>query len=148
MENTDEPVLRECPDHPGWHEWRVPGAFNREVIGRLLVRDEGGGTVRTRIFPAPLMGNVHGAIHGGIVSAFADASLFAGPGILTGQDLARSVTVELSVQFAGVGSMTDPLDGLVSIVRETGRMIFVQGRIVQGDNVVAGFSGIIRKIAR
>jgi hypothetical protein len=43
--------------------------------------------------------------------------------------------------------MDAPLDGLVSILRETGRMIFVQGKIVQGDSTVAGFSGIIRKIA-
>jgi acyl-coenzyme A thioesterase PaaI-like protein len=140
-------ILLPAPDHPGWHEWRVPGAFNREVIGTLLVRDEGNGIARTRIFPASHMGNVHGMIHGGIISALADATLFAGPGLLTGQDLGASVTVELSLQFIGAGSMTEPLDGLVSILRETGRMIFVQGRIVQGDNTVAGFSGIIRKIA-
>jgi acyl-coenzyme A thioesterase PaaI-like protein len=140
-------ILLPAPDHPGWHEWRVPGAFNREVIGTLLVRDEGNGIARTRIFPASHVGNVHGMIHGGIISALADATLFAGPGLLTGQDLGASVTVELSLQFIGAGSMTEPLDGLVSILRETGRMIFVQGRIVQGDNTVAGFSGIIRKIA-
>jgi acyl-coenzyme A thioesterase PaaI-like protein len=140
-------ILLPAPDHPGWHEWRVPGAFNREVIGTLLVRDEGNGIARTRIFPASHMGNVHGMIHGGIISALADATLFAGPGLLTGQDLGASVTVELSLQFIGAGSMTEPLDGLVSILRETGRMIFVQGRIVQGENTVAGFSGIIRKIA-
>ena len=93
------------------------------------------------------MGNVHGIIHGGIISALADATLFAGPGLLTGQDLGASVTVELSVQFTGAGRMDEPLDGLVAILRETGRMIFCQGQIVQGDNAVAGFSGIIRKIA-
>ena len=139
--------LLPAPDHPGWHEWRVPGAFNREVIGTLLVRDEGGGVARTRIFPQPHMGNVHGMIHGGIISALADATLFAGPGALTGQDLGASVTVELSVQFIGAGRMDEPLDGLVSILRETCRMLFCQGRIVQGESAVAGFSGIIRKIA-
>ena len=139
--------LLPAPEHPGWHEWRVPGAFNREVIGTLLVRDEGGGVARTRLFPAPRMGNVHGMVHGGVISALADATLFAGPGVLTGQDLGASVTVELSVQFIGAGKMDEPLDALVSILRETGKMIFAQGRIVQGDNTVAGFSGIIRKIA-
>jgi len=144
-----EDVLGQCEhsDHPGWYEWRVPGAFNREVIGTLLVRDEGDGVARTRIFPAPQMANVHGLIHGGIITALADATLFAGPGVLTRQDLGASVTVELSVQFIGVGSMDEPLDALVSILRETGRLIFCQGRIVQGEATVAGFSGIIRKIA-
>jgi uncharacterized protein (TIGR00369 family) len=140
-------ILLPAPDHPGWQEWRVPGAFNREVIGRLLVRQEAEGVARTRIVPAPHMGNINGAIHGGIISALADATLFAGPGLLTQQDLGASVTVELSIQFIGAGSMGEPLDGLVSILRETGRMIFCQGKIVQGDNTVAGFSGIIRKIA-
>jgi len=140
-------ILLPAPEHPGWHEWRVPGAFNREVLGTLLVREESAGLARTRIFPAPLMGNVHGKIHGGIISAFADATLFAGPGLLTRQDLAASVTIELSLQFIGVGSMAEPLDALVSILRETGRMIFAQGRIVQGETMVAGFSGIVRKIA-
>lgn len=140
-------ILLPAPDHPGWHEWRVPGAFNRDVIGTLLVREEADGVARTRIFPAAHMGNVHGMIHGGIIAALADATLFAGPGLLTGQDLGASVTVELSVQFIGAGSAALPLDGLVSILRETGRMLFLQGRIVQGENTVAGFSGIIRKIA-
>jgi uncharacterized protein (TIGR00369 family) len=139
--------LLPAPEHPGWYEWRVPGPFNREVIGTLLVREESAGLARTRIVPAAHMGNVHGAVHGGIISAFADASLFAGPGLLTGQDLAASVTIELSVQFIGVGSMDEPLDALVSVLRETGRMIFVQGRVLQGEGIVAGFSGIVRKIA-
>jgi uncharacterized protein (TIGR00369 family) len=139
--------LLPAPEHPGWHEWRVPGPFNREVIGTLLVRKEAEGVARTRIFPAPRMGNVHGMVHGGIISALADATLFAGPGLLTGQDLGASVTVELSLQFIGAGRMEEPLDGLVSILRETGRMIFCQGKIVQGEDTVAGFSGIIRKIA-
>ncbi|HSQ95266.1 MAG TPA: PaaI family thioesterase [Croceibacterium sp.] len=140
-------ILLPAPDYPGWQEWRVPGAFNREVVGTLLVREEGAGVARTRVFPAAHMGNVHGAIHGGIISAFADATLFAGPGLLTRQDLGASVTVELSLQFIGAGRMDAPLDGLVSILRETGRMLFCQGRIVQGESTIAGFSGIIRKIA-
>ncbi len=148
MAEAAKPALRDCPEHPGWHEWRVPGAFNREVIGLLLVRDEGNGTARTRIFPQPHMANIAGFVHGGVLSAFADASLFAGPGVLTGKDIASAVTIELSLQYVGAGSMDEPLDALVTILRETGRMIFVQGRIVQRDNPVAGFSGIVRKITQ
>ncbi|MBO0749471.1 MAG: PaaI family thioesterase [Porphyrobacter sp.] len=142
-----EDILLPAPEHPGWQEWRVPGAFNREVIGTLLVRDEGEGIARTRIFPAAHMGNVHGAIHGGIIAALADATLFAGPGVLTRQDLAGSVTVELSLQFTAAGNPELPLDGLVTILRETGRMLFAQGRVVQGVETIAGFSGVLRKIA-
>lgn len=102
---------------------------------------------RTRIFPAEHMGNIAGYVHGGIISAFADVSLFAGPGVLLGKDFAAAATIELSVQFVGAGSLDAPLDALVSVLRETGRMIFVQGRIVQGESAIAGFSGIVRKIS-
>jgi uncharacterized protein (TIGR00369 family) len=149
VSSLDDILLRDCPDHPGWHEWRMPGdeRFNRVVLGTMLVRDEGHGTARTRIFPATHHTNMHGAIHGGVVSALADATLFAGPSLLTGRNLAPSVTVELSVQFTGAGDADRPLDGLVTVLRETGRMLFAQGRIVQGAGTIAGFSGILRKIA-
>ena len=149
MSSLDEILLRDCPDHPGWHEWRMPGddRFNRVVLGTMLVRDEGHGTARTRLFPTTHHTNINGTIHGGIVTALADATLFAGPSLLTGENLAPSVTVELSVQFTGAGDPDRPLDGLVTILRETGRMLFAQGRIVQGVETIAGFSGILRKIA-
>ena len=105
------------------------------------------GTARTRLFPTTHHTNINGTIHGGIVTALADATLFAGPSLLTGENLAPSVTVELSVQFTGAGDPDRPLDGIVTILRETGRMLFAQGRIVQGVQTIAGFSGILRKIA-
>ncbi|MXO59536.1 PaaI family thioesterase [Altererythrobacter salegens] len=145
--STRDGTLLPCPDQPGWQEWHVPGPFNRDILGRLLVRDAGDGTARTRIDPLPHMGNVAGYVHGGIISAFADVSLFAGPGILLGKDFAAATTIELSVQFVGAGSMDQPLEAIVSVLRETGRMIFIQGRIVQGDSPVAGFSGIVRKLS-
>jgi succinate dehydrogenase / fumarate reductase iron-sulfur subunit len=36
--------------------------------------------------------------------------------VLTGQDLAASVTVEMSLQFIGVGSLDEPLDGLYECI--------------------------------
>ena len=149
MSSLGEILLRDCPDHPGWHEWRMPGdgRFNRVVLGTMLVREDGHGTARTRIFPAMHHTNIHGTIHGGVVSALADATLFAGPSLLTGRNLAPSITVELGVQFTGAGDADLPLDGLVTILRETGRMLFAQGRIVQGVETIAGFSGTLRKVA-
>lgn len=149
MSSLGDILLRDCPDHPGWHEWRMPGEdrFNQVVLGLMLVREEEHGTARTRIFPAAHHCNINGAIHGGIVTALADATLFAGPSLLTGQNLAPSVTIELSVQFTGAGNPELPLDAVVTILRETGRMLFAQGRVVQGVETIAGFSGVLRKIA-
>ena len=146
MAGAEDNPLRECPDHPGWREWHVPGAFNRDFIGLLLVRDDGGDVARTRIFPGKHMANAYGSLHGGVISAFADASLFAGAGLLSEEHPSAAVTIDLSVQFTGSGNLEEPLDGLVTVLRETRRMVFVQGRIEQGGNTIAGFSGVLRKI--
>ena len=36
---------------------------------------------------------------------------------------------------------------MTEIVRETGRMVFLRGQVVQEDHVVASFSGIVRKLS-
>ena len=40
------------------------------------------------------------------------------------------------------------LDAVVEVLRETGRLMFLRGQVVQGeddDHIVAAFSGLIRK---
>ena len=57
-----------------------------------------------------------------------------------------AVTVELSTQFVGAGDPQRPLDAVSEIVRETGSMLFVRGTALQDDDVVASYSGIVRKL--
>jgi acyl-coenzyme A thioesterase PaaI-like protein len=59
-----------------------------------------------------------------------------------------AVTLELSTQFVGAGKVDRPLDAVVELVRETGRMMFLRGMVVQEDDTVASFSGIVRKARR
>ncbi|MCB2087553.1 MAG: PaaI family thioesterase [Sphingomonadaceae bacterium] len=144
-------VLREShPDHPGWHEWHIADKtrFNQGVLGTLLVRPEDGNKARMRMFPTRLHTNISDNIHGGIILSLIDIALFAGSTVSTGRDMKSGVTVEVNNHFVGAGDPSRPLDAVVEVVRETGRMIFARGTVVQDDNVVSSFSGILRKIDR
>jgi len=77
--------------------------------------------------------------------AFIDCALFAGAhgcGVLT---VGTAQTIDCNVQFVGPGRPGTPLDAEVELLRETGRMLFLRGLLVQDDTTVAAFSATIRK---
>ncbi|RXM14613.1 PaaI family thioesterase, partial [Citrobacter sp. AAK_AS5] len=83
-----------------------------------------------------------------ITLALIDISLFAAMRTLLEGDAGGSVTLELSSQFTGAGRLDAPLDAVVEVMRETRRLVFLRGTVVQGEqdeNLVATFSGIVRK---
>jgi len=113
-------------------------------MGEMLVRAEGG-KCRLRMFPVRKHQNLQGMIHGAVTLGLIDISMFAALRTLRSGDAGGSVTLELSTQFIGAGQPDRPLDAVVEILRETRRLLFVRGEVVQGDNLVAGFTGIVRK---
>ena len=136
------------PDNPGWSRWRIADAsrFNEAVLGKQIVRAEGADTCRMRIVPRdPLHTNSAGRVHGGITLGLIDISLFAAMYVLRGVDAGRSVTVDLTTQFIGAGDASRPLDSVVELLRETHRLAFLRGLVVQDDDKVASFTATIRK---
>ncbi|MEM9312939.1 MAG: PaaI family thioesterase [Pseudomonadota bacterium] len=131
----------------GWHSWTLKGRtrYNTFVLGELHVRREGE-QCRLRMFPQRHHTNAADNIHGGTTLGLIDIALFATMHLSGTGDAGASVTVELSTQFVGAGDPTKPLDAVTEIVQETGRMLFARGQCVQGDSVVASYSGIVRKI--
>jgi len=149
-DETHPALLGEHPDHPGWREWRVgaEAQFNRAVLGLVLVRLDSPTAARTRIFPREMHLNLNGNIHGAIIMSLVDAGMFSGASLVLGKNLAGAVTLEANVQFTGAGDPARPLDLVVEVVRETGRMVFCRGTAVQDDAVVAACSGILRKASK
>ena len=149
--DAQEPVFdyREHPDHPGWHTWnlRDPTRFNPVVMGDMLVRTEGE-KCRLRMFPERKHTNLQEMIHGAVTLSLIDISLFAAMRTLTGGDAGPAVTLELSTQFIGAGKPDQPLDAVVEVLRETGRLLFLRGEVVQDDHLVAGFTALVRKASR
>ena len=136
------------PDNPGWLRWQIanPACFNEAVLGKQLLRAESDMSARLRIVPqVPLHINAAGNVHGAITLALADISLFAAMYVLRGLDAGRAVTLDLTVQFIGAGNASSPLDAVVELLRETGRLAFLRGLVVQGDDLVASFTGTVRK---
>jgi len=148
---AQEPAFdyREDPDHPGWHTWnlRDQTRFNAVVMGDMLVRAEGD-KCRLRMFPERKHTNLQDIVHGAVTLSLIDISLFAAMRTLTGGDAGPAVTLELSTQFIGAGKPGEPLDAVVEVLRETGRLLFLRGEVVQGDHLVAGFTGLVRKASR
>ena len=59
-----------------------------------------------------------------------------------------AVTLDLNTHFIGGGRVGEPLEAQVELLRETGRLLFLRGLLVQGETTVAEFSGTIRKPTR
>ena len=100
-----------------------------------------------RMFPKELHLNMNDVIHGGVILSLIDVAMFAGSSLILGASIERGVTVELQNHFLAAGDPHRPLDAVVEVVRETGRMVFVRGKVVQEDDLVGSFTGIIRKIS-
>lgn len=144
------PLIRHAPDpdHPGWWTWEIAAEdrFN-SVIGKLLVRPGKPGRAICRMFPEARHANLGDVIHGGATLTFIDMALFAG-GRLAGANVIRAVTLDLSTRFLSPGRIGVPLDAEVELLRETKRLAFFAGRVVQDGDLVASFSGALRKSSR
>lgn len=138
-------------DHPGWFTWNLADQtlFNAQTMGDLLTRVEEGADgirrARLRMFPQRRHANVLGGVHGAVTLALIDISLFSAMHTLIGSNAASSVTLDLSTQFIGAGKVGEPLDAVVEVLRETGRLVFLRGLVEQGETTVAAFNGTIRK---
>ncbi|MES2338909.1 MAG: PaaI family thioesterase [Pseudomonadota bacterium] len=133
------------PANPGWKLWRAtdPTRFNT-LLGPLSVRVDDG-LARVRMTPEHRHSNLRDHLHGGALLGFIDIAMFAGCrgfGVLTA---GAAVTLDLSAQFIGGAEIGRPVEAQVELLRETGRMLFVRGLVVQDDVRVAAFSGTLRK---
>ena len=137
----------EAGGEDGWHSWNLVDEtrYNTAVLGKMQVRRERD-QCRLRMFPERQHTNLGDNIHGAVTLGLIDIAMFATMHVCGSGEAGPSVTVELSTQFVDAGDPAKPLDALSEIVRETGRMMFVRGQAVQGDRIVASYSGIVRKM--
>jgi uncharacterized protein (TIGR00369 family) len=135
------------PENPGWHCWEVEdkARFNAVAMGKLLVRVDGDNFCRLRMVPGPAHANLPGTVHGGAILALIDIALFSSLWMLRQGDAAGSVTLEVHSQFIGAGELDEPLDAVSEILKETRRLAFMRGKVVQGDNLIAAYTGTMRK---
>lgn len=138
-------LYEDHPDHPGWKRWgfRDQSRYNG-FLGELLVRLEDG-TARVRMTPERRHSNLGDNVHGGTLLGFIDVALFAASRAFGLLSAGAAVTLDLNTHFIGAGRLGEPLEAQVELLRETGRMLFLRGLLVQRDDVICEFSGTIRK---
>ncbi len=148
MTDTPSPVFsyEDDPELPGWKRWQFRDTTRYNAfIEPLHVRVEGD-LARVRMLPRHEHSNMRDNVHGGALLGFMDVALFAasrGFGVL---GAGGAVTLDLSAQFIGGGMIGVPLEARVELLRETSRMLFLRGLVVQDDvPTIASFTGTLRK---
>ena len=152
MERYDEPrpefLYEEHPDHPGWMRWgfKDPTRYNA-FLGEMMVRAHDRRAF-VRMTPERQHSNLADRMHGGALLGFIDVALFAAARSFGLISAGTAVTLDLNTHFIGGGRLGEAVEAQVELLRETGRLLFLRGLVVQGSDTVAEFSGTIRKPGR
>lgn len=124
-----------------------PTRFNA-LFGPFLLKVEDG-MARVRMTPRHEHSNLSNKVHGGALLGFVDMAIFAaarGFGLI---EAGTAVTLDLSSQFIGRAELGIPVEARVELLRETGRLLFLRGLVVQaqdaGEETVLSFAATIRK---
>lgn len=141
-------TIEDDPDNPGWLVWKMnaKGRF-LDIFGDVRLKQEGENRVRCRIDTEMRHANGFEAVHGGFMMAVVDQSLFWTCHLLDRFE-GGAVTLDSTTHFMGSPKAGQPIDAVVDILKETGRLIFLRGMIEQDGAPVASFSGTLRKISR
>jgi uncharacterized protein (TIGR00369 family) len=147
---TDSPAPHfnydDDPEAPGWKRWefRDPTRFN-SFLEPLRVRLDGD-IARVQMIPRRDHSNMRDNVHGGALLGFMDVSLFAASRAFGCLSAGGAVTLDLSAQFIGGAMIGEPLEARIELLRETSRMLFLRGLIVQENTpTIASFTGTLRK---
>ncbi|WP_019831119.1 PaaI family thioesterase [Sphingomonas sp. PR090111-T3T-6A] len=137
----------EGPDADGFYAKTFDGPGFNGTFGRVLCRPEGENVARVRIGTGPERANPHGALHGGFLLAFLDQAVFVGPITIGRLPPDGAVTLNFATQFVGPGRADIPLDCLVEIVSETGKLLFLRGQMEQEGRPVLSYQATLRKLS-
>lgn len=128
----------------GWMAWGHDQDPFEDYSGPFYFKEDQNGRVTSGVMVEPRHMNGGGFAHGGFIMTFIDYAMFA----LAYRSLQtqRAVTVECGTQFVGMGSPGSLMEATGEVIRETRSMIFLQGKVTQNGEIVAGFSGTLKKI--
>ncbi len=139
-------ALDEVVDVDGFRAF-LPVAAGRflDSFGTIRVRAEGG-SVRCRVETGRAQSNVSDNVHGGFILGYVDQVMFCA--LLAQDRLPRggAVTLRAGMDFIGAAKAGLPIDAVVEIIGETGRMIFLRGLIEQAGVTIGSFEGTLRKV--
>ena len=89
--------------------------------------------------------NSHGVVHGGLFMTMADLAMAA---TAKAEPDDTYVTVSFNCEFVAAGRQDDLIETDTELVRRTGSMAFVRGRITAGGVALFVFSGVMKRIGK
>lgn len=89
--------------------------------------------------------NSHGVVHGGLFMTMADLAMAA---TSKAERDDAYVTVSFSCEFVAAGREGDLVETETELMRRTGSMAFVRGRISSGASTLFVFSGVMKRIGK
>ena len=98
----------------------------------------------TGMISMPHHANSMGTVHGGVLMTFVDFTLCAFG--RDGSNDAHIVTVSLTTEFVRAAPVGAWLHASGEVVRRTGSLVFVQGRLYHDNDALMTYSGIGKRI--
>lgn len=86
-----------------------------------------------------------GTVHGGVLMAFADytVTMLALVGVKE-----NCTTISFSSDFIAAARLGDWVEGQGEVVKRTGSMTFVSGRLCCGEEVILTFQAVVRRLQK
>jgi acyl-coenzyme A thioesterase PaaI-like protein len=115
------------------------------LVGPILNRPLGGNSGHFRFFAEKRHQNRAGFVQGGMLMTFADRAM----GVTARQNDMdrRHATVQMNVHFLAPVAINQNVDIFCEIVKSTRTLVFMEGRICVGDEIVATAQAIFKVIA-
>lgn len=119
-----------------------------DMIGPIYFRDDA--TMRVGGFLAETKHcNGWGSVHGGMLTAFADAALTGIDNFHRDDPRTEGVvTVSLNCEFVAAVAKGDWVECHGEIVRRGASLVFMQGRLTVGDKVVMTCSTVLKRVRK
>ena len=122
----------------------MPRLF-RVILALLLALSSSHVTSAQATFPTKFSPEIAARADVKQALAFIDQILFLGPHALGIKGSLGGMTLDVSTQFFGPLRAGAPIDAVVDVLRETGRLMFLRGLLEQDGQAAVAFSGTIRK---
>lgn len=130
----------------GWTAWADPHPDTfLQAIGCGFMRGLGTTKAQVALETRSSHRNRLDTLHGGFLAAFADHAFFGALWAMGHKAQVNGVTVDLTMQYLGAGTVGPDLIAEVDLLRETGRMMFLRMVMTQDGQPVAASTATIRK---
>ena len=124
----------------GWTPEVTPDDHFVHLIGPLLTRMDGAIKRYAFLAEEKHMSRFH-RLHGGMLLFLADKAMSVTAWELIGRPT-MFATIQLDLQFLGTVARDSLVEARCELIRKTGSLAFMSGRLMVGDEVVASATGV------